>query len=105
MINKSHPSRSSKNVPLSIAKHNFFRNNFFHQSLRNGIDLTQTFEAQTVLLYLQKNLLNFISPLPSKVPIPRNPQGFKLFTILGLGRSHLRDYKFKHLIRYHQPPL
>ena len=47
----------------------FFPNTFFHQSLRGGIDLTQIFEAQTVLLYSKKRLLDLVRLLPNKVPI------------------------------------
>ena len=49
-INTAHSTQSSKNITL-LSKKQFFHKHFFYHSLRNGIDLTKKFKAQTVLLY------------------------------------------------------
>ena len=45
-FNTARSTRSSKKIPLLSTKHFSYL-----QSLRKGIDLTQNFKAQTVLLY------------------------------------------------------
>ena len=46
--------------------------------------------------YLQEKLLRFIRPSGNSVFRCHDLKGIKLLTRQGLGRSHLREHKFKH---------
>ena len=61
-INTAHSAWNPRNIPLLSTNHNFSLTLLFHHSLRNGISLTQIFEAQTAY-HIQKTFIKFYNTI------------------------------------------
>ena len=94
-------ARNIHNIPLVNTKHNFFKNSFFLSTIIEWNNLDPHLRKSENFSVFKSNILKFIRPSPNSVYNCHNPRGICLITRLRLGLSHLREHKFKHVLKIH----
>ena len=88
--------RNVDNIPFFNIRRNFFKNCFFPVIIIEGNNLDPNLWNSKSFGVFKDSILTFIRPSPSSVFNSGNHKGVKLITLLHVGRSHLREHKFKH---------
>ena len=69
---------------------------FFPVSLEEWFHLDPSIRNSVTINAFKQKLLPFTCPLENSVFNIFDPEGLKIFTRLGLGSSHLNEYRFRH---------
>ena len=94
--NTSHTKRNTYIIPIFNSRHNFFKNIILPSSVTECNKLASDLHNESRFTTFKRRSLEFIRPTENSVFNCHNPKGIILVTILALGLSHLREYKFKH---------
>ena len=94
--NSNHRTRNSYTISQFNIKHNFFKNSFFPSVIAEWNKLDSDIRNLNSLSLFKSRIFKFIRPNPNSFFNCHNPNAIKYPSRVRLGRSHLREHKFKH---------
>ena len=98
--NSNYNTRNTDKITTFHTKHKFLKKIFFPSTVIEWKKLDPNLQSAASLSVFKKNLLKFVRPSPNSVFNCHNCKGFKYFTRLRLGLSHLREHKLRHSFQY-----
>ena len=73
-----------------------FKHSFFHSTLKDWFSLDEGIINSETISSFKNRLLSFIHPVQNNIFNIFDTIGLKFLTHLGLGFSHLSEYRFQH---------
>ena len=88
--NTSYATRTVGNIPLIMAKHNFFKNSFFPSAVIEWNNLDPNLRNSKSISVFKEKILNFMQPSPNSFFDCHNPKGTKVIKTVRLGSEPLK---------------
>ena len=98
-INRKPQTRNSGNILSFFVKHDDFKNSHFPSAMTEWNKLDCYISNENSFEVFEKRVLRFIKPTPNGIYNILNPLAVKYPKRLRIRFSHLKEHKFKGLVR------